>query len=154
MISGQNKEKKDAPILEYTVLAAVIAVSLLFIFQVKTRDVNFARSVFSGLVNGRGGIEKYIDWEHLQGVGIDAGATYSKITKQIERSGYKMAFIKNFSIGFARSGGDLKSFVNWRIYSKAGAQTIVAVDYRGRNKTLLLTLTGAGKKKLTSLQWK
>jgi len=153
-MSGQIKEKKDVPILEYTVLAAVVIASLLFIFQLKTREINFSRSVFSGLVNGRLGIEKHIDWESLQGVGVNAGATYSKFTKETERSGYKRAFIQNFSIGFRRSGGDLKSFVNWRIYSKENAQTIVATDYRGRNKTLLLTFTGAGKKKLTSLQWK
>ena len=151
---GLNKDKKDIPVLEYTILVAVIVVFLLFIFQLKTQEVNFSRSVFSGLANGRLGIGKYIDWEHLQGVGINAGETYSKFTKETERSGYKMAFIKNFSIGFRRSGGDLKSFVNWRIYSKDSSQIIVAADYPNRNKTLLLTFTGAGKKKLTSLQWK
>jgi hypothetical protein len=149
-----NKEKKEIPILEYTVLAAVAIAFLLFIFQMKTGDINLARSVFKGLVSGRVGVEKLIDWENLQGLTIDVGKTYARFPTKREADGYKISFIKNFSIGFSRAGGDYKSFVNWRIYSKDSSQTVVAADYRGHNKTLLLTLAGAGKKKLTSLQWK
>jgi len=149
-----NKGKKDIPILEYAFLAGVVIVSLLVIFQIKRGDVNFSRAVFSDLVKGRDGVQKYIDWENLKGLAINAGATYSKFPTEKERSGYRKSFIQGFSLGFRRAGGNLKSFVNWRIYSQEGAQTIVAADYRGHNKTLLLTLSGAGKKKLTSLQWK
>ena len=59
-----NKEKKEPPVLEYTILAAVVIACLLFVYQIKTQDVNLARSVFSGLVSGRYGVEKYIDWNN------------------------------------------------------------------------------------------
>jgi len=147
-----NKEKKEIPILEYTVLAAVVIAALLFIYQIKTRDINLARSVFRGLVNGRYGVEKNIDWENLRGLDINAGAAYSKFSTGLEKAGYKRAFIQSFSSGFRRSEGNFKSFVNWRIYSKDSDKIIVAADYQGHNKTLLFVFPKSGRK-LASIQW-
>jgi len=149
-----NKDKKDTPILEYTILAGIIIVFLLFIFQLKTGDVNLCRAIFSDLVNGRYGVQKYIDWENLNALQVDVGREYQQSTGEKQRVGYKKAFIQSFSRGFQGVGGKFRAFVNWRIYNKVDNQTIVAADYQGHNKTLLFTLSSSGKKRLTSLQWK
>jgi hypothetical protein len=146
--------KKENLILEYTILAAIIIAFLFIIFQVKTGDINLSRAIFKDLTVGRYGVQKYIDWENFQGLDINAGATYAKFSTEQEKTGYKKAFIQSFSRGFKGAGGAFRSFVNWRIYSKDSRQAVVAADYSGRNKTLLLTLSNTGKKKLTSLQWK
>jgi hypothetical protein len=146
--------KKENQILEFSVLAAVIFAFVLFIFQIRTGDINLCRAIFSDLTNGRYGVQKYVDWENLKGLTIDAGATYSSFSTEKEKAGYKKAFIQGFSWGFKKIGGKSQLFVNWRVYNKGDNQVIIAADYRGTNKTLLLTLSGAGRKKLTSLQWK
>jgi hypothetical protein len=149
-----NKEKKEIPILEYTILAAVVIACLLFIYQIKTQDINLARSVLNGLASGRYGVEKYIDWENLKGLDIDVGANYSKFPTLVEKVGYKRAFIQNFAIGFKQVKGSFKSFTHWRVYSKDNRQIIVAADYAGHNKTLLFAISGKGKKRVTAIQWK
>jgi len=144
--------KKETPVLEYIILGIVIAVFLLFMFQMTRGNINLARSVFNGLVNGKYEVAKNIDWEELRGLSIDAGSTYSKFKTDEEKTGYKKAFILGFSKGFKQIKGDAQSFVNWRILSKEGNQVIIAADYKVYGKTLLMTFSGA-KKKLTSLQW-
>lgn len=149
-----KKEKTQPPILEYGILAAVVIASLLFIYQIKTQDINLARSVLTGLAGGRYGVEKYIDWENLKGLEVNVGATYNKFPNQIEKVGYKRSFIQNFAVGFKQAKGDLRAFTNWRVYSKNSSEVVVAADYQGRNKTLLFAIPAAGKKKITSIQWK
>jgi len=152
-MTGLNKEKKETPILEYAILAAVVIACVLFIYQTKTQGVNLARSVLNGLASGRYGVEKYIDWENLQGLDMNVGITYSKFTTQVEKVGYKRAFIQNFALAFKRAGGDFKSFTNWRFYKRDNSQIIVAADYPRHNKTLLFFISATGKK-ITSIQWK
>lgn len=144
--------KKDTPVLEYAVLIAVIITALVFFLRVKTDDIDLCRAVFSGLVKGRYGVQKYIDWENLKAVGVNVGATYIKFTTEKERLNYKKAFIKNFSFGFKKVGGKLKAFTNWRIYNRDSEKTIVAADYRG--KIILFTISKYGKRKLIAIQWK
>ncbi|MDD5196843.1 MAG: hypothetical protein WC937_02690 [Candidatus Omnitrophota bacterium] len=151
---GLNKDKKNTPILEYSVLAGIVIVFLLIVFQVKTGDINLCRAIFKDLTAGRYGVQKYIDWEHFQGLDVNVGITYSKFSTEQEKTGYKKAFIQSFSRGFKGAGGRFRAFINWRIYSKNNQQVVIAADYRSRNKTLLLALSNAGKKKLISLQWK
>ncbi|MFA5350136.1 MAG: hypothetical protein WC357_02245 [Candidatus Omnitrophota bacterium] len=151
---GINKDRKNTPILEYTILAGIIIVFLIFVFQLRTGDINLSRAIFKDLTGGRYGVQKYIDWEHFQGLEVNVGATYAKFSTEKEKTGYKKAFIQSFSRGFKGAGGKFQSFINWRIASKENNQVIVAADYHGRSKTLLFTLSSAGKKKLTSLQWK
>ena len=151
---GLDKENKEVPVLEYTILAAIIIACLLFVYQAKTRDINLARSVLNGLAGGRYEVEKRIDWDNLKGLDVNAGAAYSKFPNEIEKVGYKRAFIQNFAIGFKRANGNLQSFTNWRVYSKDNSQIIVAADYQGHNKTLLFAIPATGKKKVNSIQWK
>ncbi|MBP7835969.1 MAG: hypothetical protein KA022_00655 [Candidatus Omnitrophica bacterium] len=149
-----NKDKKNPPVLEYTILAAIIIAASLFIFQVARGDIDTARAIFKDLTNGRYSVQRHIGWEQLKGLDINVGATYSSFATGKEKNGYKKAFIRHFSSGFKSFGGDYKSFVNWRIDSKAANQVVVAADYSGHNRTLLLTLSGTWRKKLSSLQWK
>ncbi len=149
-----NKDKKNPQVLEYTILAAVILAAAVFIFQMTRGDIDVARAIFKDLTNGRYGVQRYIDWEHLQGLDINAGATYTSFTTGKEKAGYKKAFIQHFSSGFKSAGGSYNAFVNWRIDNKTTNQVVVATDYSGHNRTLLLTLSGGWIKKLSSLQWK
>ena len=146
--------KKENLVLEYTIFAGIVIAFLFIIFQVKTGDIDLCRAIFKDLVNGRYGVQKYIDWGSFQGLNINVGTTYTKFSTEKEKTGYKKAFIQSFSRGFKGAGGKFQSFINWRIYNKDYHQVVVAADYRGHNKTLLLTLSSIGKKKLTSLQWK
>ena len=146
--------KKENLILEYTILAGIVITFLFIIFQIKTGDIDLCRAIFKDLVNGRYGVQKYIDWGSFQGLDINVGETYAKLSTEKEKTGYKKVFIQSFSRGFKGAGGEFRSFINWRIYNHDSHQVVVAADYRGRNKTLLLILSSEGKKKLISLQWK
>jgi hypothetical protein len=146
--------RNNQPILEYIILLVVIMVALAFFLQVKNQEINFCRAVFTHLVKGSAPAEKFIDWENFKAVGMDVGATYNGLPNEKEKSAYRQAFIKSFSVGFSRVKAELKSFTHWRLYAQQGAEVVVACDYSGYNKTLLFTVSKLGKKKLVSLQWK
>lgn len=161
--------KKDIPILEYTLLIAIVMGALVFFIRLKTEDTDFCRKVFNGLVKGSYGVQKFIDWEKLKAMKVDVGATYIQFTIEKQRSDYKKAFIKYLSLGFRQAGGKLNLFTNWRIYpvrkespdrielsngvyDKYSDKTVVAADYRG--KIILFTISKYGKRKLIAIQWK
>jgi hypothetical protein len=144
--------KKETTILEYAILAIVIILVAAVIFHIKTQDVEFCRSVFTGLVKGKYSIQKHIDWDNFKALNTDIGATYSKFKTEKEKTDYRKGFIYSFKLGFEYSRGNLKEFNKWRAYRKEDGKTIVAVDYR--KKTLLLTIPSSGKRVLTELAWK
>jgi hypothetical protein len=115
-------------------------------------DVGFAKYVFTNMARGRQAIEKYIDWQSFQAVGVDVGATYSKFSEK-ERPGYRKAFLQNFSFSFRSAGGKLSYFHNWRIHSRDSHKVIVSVDTK--NLTLLLSLSqgSRAKRKLIAMEW-
>lgn len=147
-------QKKETLILEISSLVAVVFVSLWFFLQMKTQELHLCQKAFRGLVKGSYGVQKFIDWEHLQAVGVDVGNTYSKFANQKEKVDYKKGFMRGFPLGFKQTGGKLKAFVNWRIFSQDAQKTIIAVDYTSKNKTLLFTVSKYPKKKIVAIQWK
>ena len=134
------------------VIIAALLTGLFFYLNIKNQDINFSRRVFAGLIKGRHSVQKLIDWENLQAVGVDVGQTYSALPNGKERADYQRAFVERFSLGFRQVGGDFKSFTNWRLYDNAPEVAIVAADYKD-NKTILFTLSKYERKKLTAIQW-
>lgn len=150
-----NKTEKYNPaVLEYVALFVIIIVLIAGFFQLKNQEINFCRNIFKGLMGGRVGVQKFIDWEHLKALDTDVGADYTRLPDDKERLNYKKAFIMLFARGFHQGGGNLRSFTNWRIYNKDNSSVTVAADYLKHNKTILFTLAKSGKKKLVSLQWR
>ena len=129
-----------------------LAVALAGCEMVPVSDAGFAKYVFTNMAKGRQGIEKYIDWQSFQAVGVDVGATYSKFSEK-EKPGYLKAFLQNFSFSFRTAGGKLNYFHNWRVYSQDSHKVTVAVDTK--NLTLLLSLSqgSRAKRKLISMEW-
>jgi hypothetical protein len=144
--------KKDIPILEYTLLIAIVMGALVFFIHMKNENTDFCRKVFNGLVKGSYAVQKFIDWEKLKAMNVDVGATYIKFTTEKQRSDYKQAFIKYLSLGFKQTGSKLDLFTNWRAYDRYTDKTVVAADYRG--KIILFTISRDGKRKLIAIQWK
>ncbi len=140
---------------KYSFIIIVIVAVLLtaLFFQIKEQDINFSRQIFSGLVRGSSGIDRYIDWENLEALNTSVGVRYTRLLNEKERANFKKAFIKNFSFGFNRVGGRLREFRNWRIYGQDSGKIIIACDYLRYNKTLLFALSKFGTKKLIGLQW-
>ncbi len=149
-----DRGHKKIPALEFSTLALVITAGLIFFLWLKSQDINFCRNVVSNLVNGRYSVEKHIDWDNFKGMGIDVGAAYTKFPNEVEKKKYKIAFISNLSSGFKRVGGNFRSYVNWRVYSREADKVVIAADSRNGKVTTLFTLSVAGKKKLVSVQIK
>lgn len=147
-------EKYNLTVFEYAALFVIIIVLIAGFLQLKNQEINFCRNVFKGLVAGRVEVQKFIDWEHLKALDADVGANYTRLPDEKEKSNYKKAFIKNFSLGFQRAGGKLWAFKHWRLYNKTNEVFSVAVDYPKYNKTLLFIFSQGRNKKLIGLEWK
>ncbi|MDD5027469.1 MAG: hypothetical protein PHV58_03125 [Candidatus Omnitrophica bacterium] len=130
-----NKDKKNTPVLEYSVLAGIVIVFLLIIFQVKTGDINLCRAIFKDLTAGRYGVQKYIDWEHFQGLDVNVGITYSKFSTEQEKTGYKKAFIQSFARGL-------------KVQEETSGHLLIGVfTARIINRRLSLRITGAATRR-------
>lgn len=145
-------KERDKPILEYALLILVLIAGIVFLVRLKNQEIYLCQKVFTGLVKGSHRIEKVIDWQELKALDVDVGVTYSQLPNEKERSGYKKAFIANFSKGFKQAGGRLNLFTHWRIYERDAEKTVVAADYLGHNKTILFSVS-KGRKKLIAIQW-
>lgn len=143
-------KKENTLILEYTLLFGVVIAAFMLFLHMHNQEVNLCRFVFSGLVKGSYGVQRFIDWENLQVLDVDVGATYTKLPTEKEKLNYKKSFIKNFSVGFKQGGGRLKSLTHWRIYDRDREKTVVAADYR--DKIVLFTVSKYGRRLIT-LQW-
>jgi hypothetical protein len=140
-------------------IVVIIALASGLFLRIKNRDIDFSRRVFYYLTTGRNAAQAMIDWQNLKAVGVDVGATYSDLPNDNERTNYRKAFINRFALGFQNTGGNFKSFINWRAYPKPYGQdcancAVVAADYQGKDKTILFTLSKDGRKKLKAIQWK
>jgi hypothetical protein len=146
-----KNKKQDSRILEYVFLLITILLVAYLAVQFKNQDINFARSVFSGLVHGKSSTQKYIDWEHFTAGGFNIAEAYAKLPDDKEKKNYRNQFIRNFAIGFAQTGGRLNYFTRWSVYSQDGLKVTVAAYNTAHKKTLLFTINKAGKKKLIGL---
>lgn len=143
---------------ERNVAIAVIVVALLlglsFYLNIRNQDINFTRRTFAALIKGQQSAQNKIDWANFQAMGVNAGQTYSGLPNDKERADYRRAFISNFALPFRQARIKLNSFINWRLVSGQDAhKSIVAVGYKGIDKTLLFTISKDRRKKLTAIQW-
>ncbi len=156
MNTAKEKETQtySSKVIWITIIAIAFFVGLFFYLNVRNQDIIFSRRVFAGLVKGRTSVQKMIDWEDFQAVGLDVGEVYSGLPDEKEKADYKNSFIDKFSLGFRQVGGNFKAFVNWRVYDRQGRLCRVAADYKAKeNKTLLFTLAQGQSKKLVAIQW-
>ena len=145
-----NKENKQ---ILGIILISLVVIFIIFLRLKPKNDVELCRDIFWGFVEGRQSLQNSIDWDHLKALGTDVGATYSKLPNPKEKEDYRREFYKNFSVSFKRNAGTFEAFTNWRIYEKAALGTIIAADYKLKSKTVLFTLSGYEKKKLTYIKW-
>jgi len=139
--------------LKYAAVMILIVIAVVGLFRMGRDEVSLCREVFRGLVEGKASVQRHIDWDHLQAMGVDVAATYGSMTTAQARAKYRRLFIEHFSKGFRSTDGELKGFVNWRIEANTPQQIVVAADYKGREKTLLFSLPASGTKKITGIQW-
>jgi hypothetical protein len=144
-------EKKT---IEYTIIGIIAVALLIFAWEFSQYDVRFCRSALDGLVKGAIKVERLIDWEKLEALGIDVGANYRRFTNPQDKETYRRLFIRNFAVGFQKGEGDFKKFTNWRVLLRKGAKVVVAADYLLYNKTVLFTLFKSSKTKLIAIEWK
>jgi lysyl-tRNA synthetase class I len=137
-------------------LVAIVIIAAIagFFWLTQEPDIQVARKVFAGLINGDLSIKNSIDWASFQSVGTDVGSDYTALPNAQEKETYGKSFIANFSIAFSNYAIKFASFTNWRVYKRGKASTIVAVNIQ-QNKVLLFTVSNqSGKRKVTSIQWK
>jgi hypothetical protein len=147
-----NKENKQILGIVLILLAA-IAIFAVFLSGGQDNADELCRDIFRGLVEGNQSMQNYIDWDNLNAFGMDIGATYSSYPNSKVKEGYRREFYRAFSLQFRSIGGTFASYTNWRIYKKSILGTIVAVDCKPQSKTILFTLSGLEKKKLTNIKW-
>lgn len=146
-------EKPQTPVIGSIVLLLIAGVVAIAIMRRGAGDVEFCRAVLTGLVNGKPSVAQRLDWEHLNALGLDVGATYTSLPSDDERKQYRQAFVRSVSSEFKRVGGIAGSFRNWRVYAREPVRIVIAADYTAKQKTLLMTLPTSGAKKVQALQW-
>ena len=156
-------------------VVAVVGVIVLVLRNPQEDAVRWTKQTFETLVSGRSSVQARIAWERLSAVGVDVGATYTKLPNAREQAQYRQAFLRELASGFRRSGARAESFVNWRIEESAesaemkaqsaqnksaeGAERdartmVVAADFPAKQKTLLMTLTVGKPRQVTGIGWK
>ena len=148
-------DKEQVSFLGYSAVALLVVMAGFMFFRVsQDADIYFARQVFSGLVNGSQSVEKTIDWLNFKTIGSDIGADYARFPTQAQKGYFRKSFIINFSLSFKNSGGELRSFTNWAIYSRDNNKAVVSA-LNLTNKALLFTVSKKGsQRKLVAIQWK
>ena len=153
MASGSGE--KAIKNIKYYILGFTLAVfGILLLWWINQSDVNFCRSVFSGLIRGSRSVEKSIAWEDFQALGMNVAVTYAQLPNDKERQNYREAFIKGSARGFRNAQLHIKEFIRWRIYDNDDEKVVIAADYLRYNKVILFTVSKAPARKLVSVQWK
>lgn len=137
----------------YAGAVALIVVLALAIGRRDQGPVPFCGRVFRGLVDGNRSVEGAIAWERLQAMGVDVGATYTGLANEKERAEYRRAFIQSFGSGFTQGGGEASAFKGWRVDAEEGDRILVAVDYEGRERTLVFGLPASGERMVETIHW-
>ena len=137
----------------YAAGMAAIALAIMFAWKLTTRDVDFCRAVFRGLVAGRPSVAQRIDWEHLQAVGADVGKEYRLFRLEKDRVNYRANFITAFSRAFKLTGGTFGGFVKWQVVDRQPETVTIAAEYPLRSKTLLFVIPARGERKLLAVRW-
>lgn len=148
-------------------VVAVVGLIVLLLRNPQEDTVRWTRRTFEALASGRASVQPRIAWEALQAVGVDVGATYTKLPNAREQAQYRQAFLRELAAGFRQAGARPEAFVNWRIAEKSaeaaemsaegaeksGRMTVVAADYPDKQKTLLITLTAGKPRQVVGIQW-
>ncbi|MFH1678770.1 MAG: hypothetical protein ABH914_04035, partial [Candidatus Omnitrophota bacterium] len=145
-------KKENLPIAVIIGVFLVAAAILFFTIREKS-DLQLCRDIFWDLLNGKQSVQKYIDWEKFQAIGINVGELYNQLPNASEQADFRKQLIKSLSMNFKLVGGKPEAFVDWREVSKEGENTVVSAYYTDKQETILFTLTGYEKKKLISMQW-
>ena len=146
-------KKENIQILAFILIIILLGAFFILSPGQEKGDVQLCHKIFLGLLTGRQSVEEFMDWDHLKVIGLDVGALYSKLPDQKQKSDFRREFFRSLSRSFQMAGGRPQAYTNWRIKEKDSSKTIVAVYYVDKAKTLLFTLTGDEKKKLTLVQW-
>jgi len=146
-------KKENIQFALYIFIFLVATLLIILFWGREKNDVELCRDIFNGLLSGRQSVQKFIDWDNFNALGLDMGSLYKKLPNKFEQSEYRKEFIKNLSTTFKRAGGRAQAFTNWRVFKTEGSKTIIAVDYTVKLKTMLFTLLGYPKKKLIDMQW-
>ena len=141
--------------MEYYILVIIGAVLVAAFFMViRQPDLDLARKVLSSLAQGRESIQAVIDWPSFKAMGNDVGADYEKLPSERQKLYFRKAFVINFSLSFKASGGELRNYGNWRVYSRDKEKTIVAADTVSKKTVLFVISKKYGKSKITEIKLK
>ena len=135
------------------IVLGLVALIVLVLRNPQQDAVRWTRQTFELLVSGRSSAQARIAWERLSAVGVDVGATYTKLPNAREQAQYRQAFLRELASGFRRSGARAESFVNWRIMEQSDEAIVVAADFPAKQKTLLLTVSDGKPRQVTGIRW-
>jgi hypothetical protein len=117
-------------------------------------DIEYAKKVFQLLGDGDETVKSMIDWEHLNMMGIDVGALYTKTSGDAARDKETSDFIRGYSNSFKKSGGSVENLTNWREQSRDATNTVVAANSQ-RGQLILITVAHLnGQQKVSKLELK
>ncbi len=139
--------------MKYAAAVLVVVGGLLVFLQSVSAEIRVCRSALEGLSRGQAWAQGRVDWNRLSAMGMNVGATYASLPNDRERARYRQAFITQFSKGFKGTGASARDFINWRVVERETDRIVVAADYPGKGKTLLMTITARGKQRVESIQW-
>ena len=93
-----------------------------------TGDATFARKTFESLARGDSAVVSKIDWPVFTTQGTNMGANYTALASEVEKQQFTIGFVTQFATAFRESGGNLESFINWRVMASDALKTEVAAD--------------------------
>ena len=146
-------QTRGAPWMGSITLLLVGATAVAVALSARRSEVAVCRETLRGLIDGSQTVGRSINWEQLQAMGVDVGATYRRLANEREQAAYRRAFIAQCAQGFRRARGSADSFRRWRLLTREPGRIIVAADYEAKHKTILVALSDSGTKKVESIQW-
>jgi len=95
---------------------------------VTASEVNFAKDLLQGLINGDPSVGNLIDWPSLKFMGEDLGKPYRETADEAAKAQMRSQFFEEGRSSFQSANATLQSFTNWRVFSQDSGGVTVACD--------------------------
>jgi len=130
---------------KHAAVVLAVVMGLAGLSRLHQTDVAWCRQVFLGLLNGKLGVEKQIDWEHFTALGTDVGAEYRALANEQARIVSRVVWVAEAGDTFkALPVKGLNQAFNrfrWRLVSKTEHERVVAAEFIAPKGLLTLKFT-------------
>lgn len=114
-------------------------------------NVDFAKTVFSGLVNGDQSVQSLIDWEVFRAGPSNVATSYNAQTSDSGKATFRTSFIFSFGQGFRATGSTAAGMSNWGQTSEDANWAVVQATNPGRGNLIMTISKRGGVRRLAAI---